>query len=350
MAVLLEEFSPHGNLQAVVDASDGVVYFYLWAGENSAFGMRSCWVRNLERAPDKLDYDSMKTGQAPLLPGSFCKHPEGADMPSAEQLRIVWFEEGDAAALLENNEILCIIPSWSGQNGFSGFARDCIGESALCWELDLDNELKARVKKAEEFWKSWETDQSQIWAEMQSSFLESMENCFGPHQKYYAIDGDNWPPKALLQFSIPGGIVLLTLGVSIRPQPQIEIYLNDPQNYRRVEFGICLADTPQNQGLIQSTARYISALSRSPWDDFTWFAGGHTVSCDLFEGFSAFVLSKNPQGCPALRLPELRGETVNILWLTPITAGELELAKAAGSPALFDALCESDRGMWMHAR
>src|SRR5437899_12961113 len=111
---LLEEVSPHGNVQAIVEQDDRVVHFYLWGGPDSSFGMRSCWVRNLKPAPAELKVAQMREGAAPMLPRPRCKHPEGAPPLSAKELAVVWFEEGDAAALLAGSIILALIPSWRG--------------------------------------------------------------------------------------------------------------------------------------------------------------------------------------------------------------------------------------------
>lgn len=120
MAVLLGEISPHNNKQAVVDDDHDVVVFYLVGLQNSGFGMRSCWVRNLKPAPAELDVRAMRDGKPPLLPEPNCIHKDSAPPLIPDQLRIVWFEEGDGAALFEGDEALAIIPGWSGQNGFHG--------------------------------------------------------------------------------------------------------------------------------------------------------------------------------------------------------------------------------------
>lgn len=39
--VLIEDASPFGNLQALVEADDRTCYFYLWGGAESEFGCSS---------------------------------------------------------------------------------------------------------------------------------------------------------------------------------------------------------------------------------------------------------------------------------------------------------------------
>lgn len=349
MSVLLEEFSPHGNLQAVVEDHQNVVYFYIWSEENSEFGVRSCWVRNLREAPEFLDFEAMEQGIAPLLPKEFCKDPDAAPPLIPEQLRVVWLEEGDGAALFEGNELLCVIPPWSGEEGFHGYSRDCTGESPLCWELEEDNQMRARVRESEEYWLEWENG-NESWRELQSRILNTIETCFGKERRYFAIDGGYWPPKAVVETKIEGGMVLLTLGVCIRPQPQIEMYLEDPADGRRIEFGIAISDSYASDEFGARLSAYLSAVSNMPWAAFTWFGHGHTIACDLFSGFAALLFSEDPKGAPNLVMPAYRGDPVKLLWLIPITEYELELAKEEGSQAVFAALSKESDNYWMHAR
>lgn len=77
-------------------------------GDNEDFGVKSCWVRNLIEAPEKLETKLMEKGVPPMLTKEFCKFPKGQESLNADNLEIVWLE-GDGAALLENGEILCVI-------------------------------------------------------------------------------------------------------------------------------------------------------------------------------------------------------------------------------------------------
>ena|SRR5438105_9496349 len=132
---LLEDCSPNGNIFAVVEQNADTCYFYLNGDKSTNFGLKSCWVRNIRAAPDTLDVAAMRDGIPPMLPRNSCRHPKGAEPLKPSGLSVVWAEEGDAAALRDNGENIAVIPSWSGHNGFHGYARDCIGESPLCWEL-----------------------------------------------------------------------------------------------------------------------------------------------------------------------------------------------------------------------
>ncbi len=45
--VLLNERSPSGNLEAFVERHGDGIFFSLFAGEKSVFGMKTVWVRSL---------------------------------------------------------------------------------------------------------------------------------------------------------------------------------------------------------------------------------------------------------------------------------------------------------------
>jgi len=156
--IVAASVSPNGNIEAYVEQDDRCAYLYLHelrdASFELGFGMKSCWVRNLKPAPVSFSAADMRQGLAPMLPNASCAHPMGGNPLSKDALRIVWFEEGDAAAPLEGTSVLAIIPCWSGQKGFYGYARDCTAESPLAWPLTADNALMDRVRAAEEYWLS----------------------------------------------------------------------------------------------------------------------------------------------------------------------------------------------------
>ena len=125
---LLEEVNPNGNIQAVVESDDDTCYFYLFAAPHTQLGTKSVWVRNHRLAPEALEVERLRSGSPSRNPARHCRHTAGRAAPAAEDLRVVWLPEGNGAALYERDEILAIIPPWSGINGFYGYARDNIGE------------------------------------------------------------------------------------------------------------------------------------------------------------------------------------------------------------------------------
>jgi hypothetical protein len=340
---LLEEVSPAGNVMAVVEAIDSCCYFYLYGEPSSSFVVKSCWVRNFAPAPDHFDVASMRRGEAPMLPAANCRHPRGAPHFNKNHLKIIWAEEGDAAALTERGEIIAIIPAWSGHKGFHGYARDCIGESEVCWELGspATNAQFERFKKAEEFWRLWSDGQSP-WPSLQEKSVKAVEKPLGPHSNYYAIDGGAWPPKALLRIPSARSIHLVTIGVSIRPQPSVENCYDDPSPHRRIELAMGI-DISVPDPVVSRMAQYISAQTRLPWDQFTFLGEGHTIpSVELAEvsndQLNFFLLTRHGLGVPQIELPPFRGDPINVLWMIPISTAEQQFTAANQSASLLPRL------------
>jgi len=75
--VLLEVQSPTCPITAIVEQDKRVAYFYLYGPEHLKYGIKSCWIRNLKKAPIKLETQLMNKGIPPMLPKAFCKFPEG---------------------------------------------------------------------------------------------------------------------------------------------------------------------------------------------------------------------------------------------------------------------------------
>lgn len=331
--ILLEEVSPHGNLQVVVEITDGVIYMYLWSDPEIDFPTRTVWVRNLNPAPESLDVNAMKEGVPPLNPVPSCRHPQGMDAPRSEDLRVVWLPEGNGVALFEIDEFLAIIPPWSGQQGFDGYARDQIGEGTLAWELLPENELYQRFEDANAYWNAW--DNEDFWVSIRDPLMEQIEQAFGPHTNYYAIDGGQWPPKALLKISTDHGTVLVTVGVSLVPQPNVELSTDDPQPYRRIELGALLPPSWSDEEVMKFASN-LSGNSTHPWQSYTWLGPGHTITFPSWRNLefdSALLVHNHPQ-INRFTLGPVLGDPVNILWYLPISRKERELATEQGSQEL----------------
>lgn len=341
-ATILQASSPHGNLEAIVEQDERVTYLYLRAPENEEFGIESCWIRNHSTAPEDLDLDGMNQGIPPMLPREFCLSPDGSNFLDPGRLSLVWFPEGDGIALLEDGQVLAAIPGWAGPNGFPGYARDCVGQSPLCWKLENATDFEERISAANRYWKAWLQEPSP-WVSCQQSFLTAYETALGPYSRYFAIDGNKWPPKALAQFDGPEFTYLLTLGVSLRPQPAVERYFEDPTQFRRLELAACFSSEVAPE-TVSTFARYLSAQADFPWSQFTFFANGHTIPCEAFsndpklQDFSYILLVEEPPNSPRIDIPWSTGEQVTLLWAVPITADEQERAKEHGSRKLLTGL------------
>lgn len=211
---LLESWSPSCEIQAFVEESDTCCYFYLWfhPGRDNAH-VKSCWICNTGKAPDKIDVDAMENGAAPAMPKEFVKHDAGGIQLNKDALAIVWFEEGDAAALLEEDRLICVIPGWSGYKDFHGYSRYALGTAPYAWELkQAEAVLGERVRKSQNFWNYFE---GEYWKSVQQMHMETLESFFGDYEKYFAIDGGKFPSKALITGSKDGVCYGITAGVSL---------------------------------------------------------------------------------------------------------------------------------------
>lgn len=349
--------SPNGNLEAIVDQDDRAAHLYLREvggeeGEPSPSRMRSCWIRNLKPGSDSQNevVADMRRGLSPLMPRASCAHPQGAPPLTEARTRIVWLEEGDAVAVLEDDAILAIMPSWSGRGGFWGYARDCTSETPLAWPLLPGNALIARVRAAEECWRSW--DEGDPWTPVQEGGMAAITAAFGGHEKYYAIDGGEWPPRAMLRCAHGNAVVLATCGMQLRPQPGVELQVQDPRPARRVELGFAIERWLFEQ-MPREVMVWLSGLSAYPWRSLTWLGHHHTMPCDAIprgasgQAFEAVLFQRDPPGAPTVAFPSYRQDPVTVLWLTPITTAERALAEAQGSAELARRLAAAGHG-WIH--
>lgn len=354
--ILLEEPSPLGNIVAVVEDDDRVIYLYLHfpdMPENDPRRMKVCWVRNRQPAPARLDKAMMERGQPPLMPAAHCVHP-GAGRPlNPDALRIVWFEECDGAALLERDQILAIVPSWSGMGDFSGYARDCIGDGPLAWEIGPENVMHERIKASQEFWQLW--DDEDFWSRWRDERIAAIEEVLGEHQKYFAIDGGEFPPRAMLQFDAPDHYLLITVGMSLFCEPGVERQVEDPSPYRRVELASAV-DRKCDGADLKRLGQYLSAQAGYPWRHFAPLGVGHTMPCDSTprmldsKRFNFVLFSQSLPGTPSIELPDFRGDPTNVLWLAPISQGERQLAVDAGSAELEQRLAKAGATFVMRPR
>ncbi|MGC4116916.1 MAG: suppressor of fused domain protein [Myxococcales bacterium] len=349
--VLLEDVSPNGNVVARVEQDERCAYFYLAGEASGPFGIRSCWVRNLAKAPETLDAAAMKDGDAPMLPAAACAHPDGATALIAEDLRVVWFEEGDAAALYEGESVLAIIPGWSGLQGFEGYARDCRAKTPFCWPLPSDSPLLPKLGRAARFWAEWRDGAP--WQAIQQSAVVAIEAGLGKSLNCYSIDGGEWPPKALVRVPRGGATVLASCGVSIRPQPKVDLAEGSPP--RRIELAMAVENAYFDRAP-KAFLGWLAGLCELPWASFRWLGPGMVVPCEPLPmtptgvRFEAALLAEGPQGAPAITYPAYRGDAVRLLWVLPITAKERELAEKAGGAALLEKLCADGKGWTLRYR
>ena len=325
--ILLESQSPSCNIQAFVEESDTCCYFYLWfhAGWEKAF-IKSCWICNVTKAPESIDKKAMEEGMAPAMPKQYINHDINGIHLNKEELSIVWFEEGDAAALLEGDRLLSVIPGWGGYNNFYGYSRYAVGTAPYAWELTQAYEvLQDRVEKSRKF---WDYIDGEYWEGIQQIHMQTLEAFFGNYEKYFAIDGGNFPPKALVIGKKDNICYGITMGVSLLPMPLIEQYYHDkPSDFRRIEIGF--ASLEEHQDVCMKMYSFISGISSLPWREISFLGHGHTIPCSVIDGFCAVWLldSRLLQQINAPIYEDFMGDKINLLWVVPLKENEYKKIK-----------------------
>lgn len=352
--ILLEEQGPNGNIKAVVEDDGRSVYLYLEGTEESSFGVRSVWVRNRKAAPAMLEVERMQAGLPPMLPARYCVDPEAGAPLDPKKLELLWFEEGDAVALLEEGDVLAVIPPWSGIRGFAGYARDCAMEGILCEPLGSPahdhHGIFGRMARAARFWASWDENP---WPAIQDGMMQALEKALGPHTRYFSTNPERWPPRSMTLFERDDAKVMVTGGMSLRPQPRAERHAEDPAGARRIELALAI-DPALAPEPIEPLLSYVNGQATLPWDRYTWLGEGHTIGCSdalpvgpSGKRFTRMLLWRDPPGAPQLSFPPFHQDPVGLLWMVPITEAEGAFVEAQGGEALLERLRTAGVG-WIH--
>ncbi|CAO4848075.1 MAG: hypothetical protein FADNKDHG_01524 [Holosporales bacterium] len=328
--IILESKSPNCPLAVIVEEYDTCTYMYLIHLKTDDVQSIICplWIRNHQKAPEDLEFEKMQNGFPSMMPKEFCSHPNGEARFQTEKLKCVWFEEGDGVALLEKGEPLAIIPGWANDK-IPAYSSGCIKENSLAFPLMKDNVLHERIKKADAFWKSWDNDP---WHAFLDARLTVLHKEFGQEKKYFAIDGEQWPIKGMVQFEKGDTTYLVTIGVSLIPQPFIEQLTAEPEKLRRIELGLAIKTEEFNKNA-HEICSFLSTQTTIPWNNLTWLGHGHTIECGKFfenDGkfpFCVLINGKTISSFIQIDFEPFRGDDINVLWLTPISESEFHIIK-----------------------
>ena len=332
--VIVEEWSPVGEMQAFVEKSDRTYFFYIWMNPQSEHPViKACWVCNRVKAPKGMEDAFATEGGEPCMPAEYVAHDLGGIELDESSLSIQWFEEGDAAALLSDGKPIAVIPGFSGYNNFHGYSIYAKGMGPFAWSLEQAKErFEAVVARSREFWAYF--DEDDYWGKVQESQMKSLEVFFGLHEKYYVIDNGKFPPKALVQGRANGLLYGITLGVSMIPMPRVEMnYEDDYRDYRRMELGFACDERYEPQ--LRDVFSAMSFLSSFPWLEQTFLGHGHTIPFDGIPGYKYFLFlnAADLPGVPAPAYGKFMDDRVNLLWLKPITEKEYKLIVNKGVDA-----------------
>jgi hypothetical protein len=232
-------------------------------------------------------------------------------------------EEGNAAALFEADELIALIPPWSDVDGFHGYAAECVAESPVAWPLIANPEMNKRIASARSFWQACAQESTHPFAQLQPQLLATYQVGCGEEQQYFSVDGGQFPPCGAALFRNQHQLTLLSVGMSFRPQPNVELSVEHPGQIRRVELAIALpAETDRQQ--LQPLLEQFSGLTRYPWKAFTWLGHGHEIQMDslvpIFGTGSAIARLVDEQHRSTdsnIQMPEFRGDPIRLLWIEP---------------------------------
>jgi len=347
--ILLESHSPYASRRLVVEYDGATTAAYLH-GATSAIA--ATWIANHQEAPQSTDLARLNSGRAPVMPAGYTKHPDGRAVPEPRTLRALWLEEGDGVAILEDDDLLAVIPGWSDMSkGMPGYSRDIIGQTPFGWSLDEAMEgLGPRVQRADRFWR-WRADDD-AWARFQQAVLGHLLGRLGPGARYWDAGGGRQPPVGISErppADYRHYTVLSTGGMSGQRMPVVEQLAAEANSTARIELAVAttLAST--------DAARVFLWLAQYPWREMTWLGPGHSVrwshdpaAFPLGGRGEAVLLLDDPGQLTGPEVPDLSGfsfggDPVRWLWVVPISERERLLARERGSALLVTQLAAQGR-------
>ncbi|MDH2430113.1 suppressor of fused domain protein [Sphaerisporangium sp. TRM90804] len=321
--VVLTDTSPYGSRAVTVEQDGASSVAYLRDGGGGIHG--AVWLANHGPAPSYATAGPEGPWRSPVMPVAHTRVPEGTAPITAGELEVLWFEEGDGAALYRNGELLAVIPGWSDlEHGMPGYARDAVGESPLAWSLQEALEgLAPRIAKARSYWE-WRGGDS-AWPSFQQFVMSHLDVRVGGAGRYWDLGADHLPTVGVTERPKDGYTVLSTVGMSCQRMPTVEQYIERPDTYARVELAVATRGEPTD------AARLFLWLARYPWRSVTWLGHGHTArwydepaSFPLGAGYDGVLMLDTVPGLPDLSGFAFSGDEVRWLWLVPVTEQELQ--------------------------
>jgi hypothetical protein len=349
--LLLQETSPYNTRRASLLRGDGDLYLYLEDLVGAAPATASAvWVANYLPAPAD-DAGLAPTGAPPRMGAAGTRFPEGCP-DLGRQMSLVWFEEGDAVAVVDAEGVLAAIPGWAGRSDFYGYSRYARGRTGLAWELsrDASHALEAKVRESREFW-AWRG--AGAWGEVRASGLAHVEARTGPQEAAWPLGNATFPELIATRHRV-GELpvwVTVTTGLSAQRMAGVEQYVDDPDKAGRIELAIART-APDQAG-----AELLSSLATIPFGRCTWLGEGHTIggAPGNYPAFgadrAAVLLTANPPTGNRYPMPDLSGlvrrdEPVIYLWVMVIDEQTFRLARGRDARAALAHL-QSNGATWV---
>lgn len=336
--LLLQETSPYATRRASLLRGEGDLYLYLEdLVSQTPMTTSAVWVGNYLPAPTDRSVEAPR-GTPPRMGAGGTRFPEGCpDLGRA--MSLVWFEEGDAVAIVDAEGVLAAIPGWAGRSDFYGYSRYARGRTGLAWELtrDANAALEAKVIESREFW-AWRG--AGAWGEVRTTGLGHLEARTGPQEAAWPLGQAQFPELIATRHRI-GELpvwVTATTGLSAQRMAGVEQYVDQPERAGRIELAIARS-MPDQAG-----AELLSSLATIPFGRCTWLGEGHTVggSPGNYPAYgadkAAVLLTANPPAGSRYPMPDLqglrrRGEPVTYLWVMVIDEETFRLARGRDARA-----------------
>jgi hypothetical protein len=275
--------------------------------------------------------------------------PEGCpDLGRA--MSLVWFEEGDAVAVIDAEGVLAAIPGWAGRSEFYGYSRYARGRSPLAWELTRDAKaaLEVKVQESRDFWQ-WRLGNA--WPEVRAAGIAHLEAQVGPQEAAWPLGTARFPELIATRHRLGDQPVWVTAttGLSAQRMAGVEQYIDEPEKAGRIELAIARS-MPDQAG-----AELLSSLATIPFGRCTWLGEGHTIggAKGNYPAFgpdkAAVLLTATPPPGVGHVLPDLQGtrrrnEPVTYLWVMVIDEDTFRLARGRDARAAIAHLQTSGAG------
>ncbi|MBR4402222.1 MAG: suppressor of fused domain protein [Flavobacteriales bacterium] len=331
------------DTHALVQEENNCVYLYMYIRPDRPDAeIRASWVRNYIEAKDGVDMKAINAGAQPRMPRKACRHVKGAQRLKEERLCLVFLEDGDGVALKDGDALLAVIPGWASSGEFTGYARDAVGTSPFAWELGSreENDIHDVVERAEQLWQSML--EGDAWEIYRDSHIKAIDEAYGSHTEYLAIDNGAFPPKAIVVCEKEDVTRIFTLGVGVLAMPTVEMCTQNAGAMRRAELAMAVSSEVWKESR-ESIIAYVAGISDIPWNYTTFLADGHTVLYDVKpydEHFTNAILLEGEAHFAQKMYEDFRGDKMNNLWVVPITKMEQAYAEENGNDALMSKVRE----------
>ena len=365
--VLLQETSPYGTRRVSLLRGPGDTYLYLEDLTGPKPETRSAvWVSNhLPAVPGVAAAASSGTdgaegganGAPPRMGALGTRHPDGCP-PLGPGLSLIWFEEGDGVALVDDSGVVAAIPGWAGEEDFFGYARNAVGRTALAWG-PTPPEIEALTAKATESRDFWRWRATEGWPQVRAAAQAHVTARLGEPAETFPVSGGDIPEVIATRHRLHDDVrVTVTTGLSTQRMAGVEQFLDDPDQFSRVELAVA------RRGSDEGVTDLLAGLAAIPFGRCTWLGDGHTVggrpgSHPAFGADRAAVLlTRNPPPAvtggegPSVAPPDLeglavRGAPVAYLWVLVVDESTFAVARGRDASAALDHLRSKGEG-WIH--